>query len=108
MCYRSGSLINNIKICLKFNTERLLRLNKDGSGYFQVALLKNGIEKRFKVHQLVAMCFLNHKPCGMNLVVNHINFNRNDNRIDNLEIVTARENANLKHIKSSSKYLGVT
>jgi hypothetical protein len=27
--------------------------------------------------------------------------------LDNLEIVTARENSNKKHLKSSSKYIGV-
>ena len=28
-------------------------------------------------------------------------------QLDNLEIITQRENANKKHIKSSSKYVGV-
>ena len=53
------------------------------------------------------MAFLNHIPCGMERVVNHINFNRLDNRLENLEIVSARENANQKHLKSSSIYTGV-
>ena len=30
------------------------------------------------------------------------------NKVENLEIVTQRENANKKHIKSSSKYIGVS
>ena len=44
----------------------------------------------------------------MKLVVNHINNNKLDNRLENIEIVTSRENSNLKHIKSSSKYVGVS
>jgi len=59
------------------------------------------------VHRLVAECFLNHKRCGFELVVNHIDFNKTNNKLDNLEIVTNRENSNKKHLKSSSKYIGV-
>lgn len=63
--------------------------------------------KTRKVHQLVAESFLNHTKCGYNLVVNHINLNPQDNCVDNLEIVTQRDNANKKHIISTSKYTGV-
>ncbi len=48
-----------------------------------------------------------HIPYNHNLVVNHKNFIRTDNRLENLEIVTARENTNRKHLKSSSIYTGV-
>jgi hypothetical protein len=41
------------------------------------------------------------------MVVNHINFNRSDNRVENLEVVPNRQNTNLKHIESKSKYIGV-
>lgn len=40
-------------------------------------------------------------------MINHINFIRNDNRLENLEIVSTRENSNRKHLKSTSKYTGV-
>ena len=35
-------------------------------------------------------------------------FNKTNNKLDNLEIVTQRENSNQKHLKSSSKYIGVS
>lgn len=56
----------------------------------------------------MAITFLNHTPCKLDLVVNHINFNKQDNRLDNLEIVTNRVNSNRKHLKSTSKYTGVS
>lgn len=67
----------------------------------------NGKLKTFKIHQLVAIAFLNHKPCGHKLVVNHKDFNRSNNYVKNLEIITNRENSNLKHIPSTSQYVGV-
>ena len=91
----------------KFTSKEKILKAGTTDGYFCVALSKNAKQKTFRVHQLMAMAFLNHTPCGLNLVVNHINFDRKDNRIENLELVTARENANKKHIKSSSKYTGV-
>lgn len=78
-----------------------------GRGYLQLQLCKNSKSKTFFIHKLVSMAFLNHIPCKMKFVINHINFNKLDNRIENLEIVTHRENSNKKHIKSSSQYTGV-
>ena len=53
------------------------------------------------------MAFLNHTPDRFEKVGNHKNFNKLDNRVENLEIVPQRENSNHKHIKSSSSYTGV-
>jgi hypothetical protein len=77
------------------------------SKYFGVNLSKDNKKKTITVHSLVASAFLDHKPCGHKLVVNHIDINRENNNLYNLEIITQRENSNLKHIKSSSKYVGV-
>ena len=86
---------------------RFLKKVVDGAGYYTTALRKNNIQKTFKFHQLVAMAFLGHTLIDKNLVVNHIDFCKTNNEVINLEIVTRRENSNLKHIKSSSKYVGV-
>lgn len=88
--------------------ERILKLCNDAYGYVIVPLNKQGKLKTIKVHKLVAIAFLNHIPCGHKEVVDHINHNKKDNSVDNLRLVTQRENANLKHIKSSSKYTGVS
>lgn len=105
-----ASNLGNIK-SLKFGStgkERILKPTLNNCGYLRVCLHKNKKQKVRSVHQLVAITFLNHKPCGMELVVNHKNFIRVDNRLENLEIVTARENVNKKHLTSVSKYTGVS
>jgi hypothetical protein len=100
------SNLGNVK-SLIYGKERILKLSFDGSGYLKIDLYKNKIQKTIHIHQLVAMAFLNHTPCGMKLVVNHKDFNKLNNNVENLEIVTSRENTNKKHFKSSSKYTGV-
>lgn len=77
-------------------------------GYLKVNLTTDRISKTRLVHQLVAESFLNHKRCGFKLVINHIDFNKSNNNVNNLEIITARENCNKKHLKSSSIYTGVS
>lgn len=89
------------------NYKGVILKTSEARGYVRYRLYKNGIQKTFGVHVLVAMGFLGHIPCGRILVINHKNFVRHDNRISNLEIVTFRENVNKKHIKSSSQYTGV-
>ena len=87
--------------------ERILKQNTGLDGYSQVSLFINGKCNTLKIHKLVAISFLNHKPDGYNSVVNHLDFNRLNNNINNLEITTQRKNTNKKHFKSTSRYTGV-
>lgn len=100
------SNLGNVK-SIKSKT-KILKPGLNSCGYLSVVLYKSKIAKTIKVHQLVAMAFLGHKRCGFKKVINHINFNRQDNRLCNIEVVTSRENGNKKHISSSSKYTGVS
>jgi len=96
---------------LNFNhtkREKILKSYLGNQGYYVVSLYKNKVHSLKMIHKLVAMAFLNHTPDGHKLVVNHINFIKTDNRVENLEIVTHRKNSDKKHITSSSKYTGVT
>jgi len=66
--------------------------NKKRHGYMYINLQYSGVRKNWLLHQLVAKIFLpnpDNKP-----QVNHIDFNPNNNRIDNLEWVTGIENIN--------------
>lgn len=69
---------------------KILKQQKNEFGYNLVCLRKNGKSKHAKIHRLVAISFIpnpNKKRC-----VNHIDGNKNNNHIENLEWVTHSEN----------------
>lgn len=80
-------------------------------GYKETYLSKDNIGKTYKFSQLVAMAFLEHKPNGMGLVVDHINGDKSDDRVENLQIVTHRANSSTCFRSNkesfSSEYTGV-
>jgi len=59
-------------------------------GYERVELSKNGQNRKYNVHTLVAKAFLNKK--SEKSEVNHINGVKTDNRVENLEWCTRSEN----------------
>jgi len=87
--------------------EKILKPNNDGNGYLRVCLTKDGKAKDKRIHVLVAEAFLNHVPNGMKLIVDHINAVKTDNRLENLQIITSRENSSKDKKGGSSKYTGV-
>ena len=92
--------------------EKILRPQQDAHGYLHVRLCKNGVTETKKIHKLVAISFLNHTPNGHNLEIDHVDGNRLNNRIENLQIVTHRANKSTCFVKGkenySSKYIGVS
>lgn len=81
-----------IKNVIKFHKGRILSHGDDGYGYLCVSLHKHSKSKSFKVHQLVAIAFLHHTPCGFKLVVDHVNNIKTDNNAYNLQIITTQQN----------------
>ena len=105
--------LSRIVICkngtIKIIKEKILKPYKSYSnGYLQVNLCNNKNKKTKEIHKLLAISFLNHKPCGYKEVVNHKDFDKLNNKLSNLELISQRENCNKKHLKSTSKYVGVS
>lgn len=61
-------------------------------GYKIISLRKDGVKKYFQIHRLVYETFCGKIPSGMQ--VNHINENKSDNRLCNLNLMTPKENVN--------------
>ena len=75
-----------------YGKERILKPGNSSGGYFVVSLCKNSKRKPFYIHRLVATAFIpnpNNKP-----EVNNKDENKTNNRVDNLEWMTSKENIN--------------
>lgn len=84
---RVKSLGNN-----KSRKEKIRDGKIDNNGYKRIGLCKNGKEKKYKIHRLVAQAFL---PNPDNLpVVNHKDENKLNNNVENLEWCTQEYNCN--------------
>jgi len=92
----------------KYGDMRKLKPVCDGLGYFFVHLYKNGKQHTKKVHRIVAETFL-HNPKNKKQV-DHINGERQDNRLENLRWVTHSENQKnaCKYKNNTSGALGVS
>ncbi len=90
------------------NGIRKLRLAPNG--YLTLCLSKDGKGKTHNVHKLVAIAFLDHKPNGRKIVVDHINEDKTDNRVENLQIISGRNNVSKSKVSryKSSKNTGVS
>ena len=93
---------------LKCGKEKLLKNSINFQGYYRVGLSKDRKLFTKKIHQLVAIAFLNHIPCKYKIIVDHINNNPLDNRLENLQLITVRENTSKDRKDGSSKYIGVS
>ena len=72
-------------------SEKILSPRDNGKGYKKVCLNKNGISKNYAIHRLVLETFEpNHDICKKE--VNHIDENKHNNYLLNLEWVTSKEN----------------
>ena len=94
----------------KLIQEKYLKITKDKYGYAQVTLYKNSIGTATKIHKLIATHFMGHIPDGFKYVINHIDGNKYNSTILNLEIVTQRYNVSdgKQKLKKTSKYTGVS
>lgn len=102
------SNLGNVK-SLKWGKEKKMLFGDDGQGYLSVRLYANNSSKSIKVHKLVAITFLNYNTNGTTeIVIDHINNIKSDNRVDNLQLITHRENTNKDRKPKTSKHTGVS
>ncbi len=71
-------------------TNRIMRIHKNNYGYEKISLSKNGKDKECSVHGLVAKTFLTNPENKR--TINHIDGNKVNNHVSNLEYATDKEN----------------
>ena len=80
------------------------------SKYKMVTLTEGSNRQTTHVHKLVAIAFLGYEPNGYTQTINHKDEDKLNNRLDNLEIISHRDNSNFGQAKrkTGSKYRGVS
>ena len=76
----------------KTKKEKILKLSVDKIGYLFVGLCKNGVQKKYFVHRLVAQAFIQN-PNNYSQV-NHKDENKQNNYAQNLEWCDTKYNSN--------------
>ena len=110
--YENHYEISSIGRVRNVQRNKLVKSYVSKKGYRRVQIAIDTIKKNYFVHRLVADAFIPN-PEGKN-VVNHKDFDRSNNSVDNLEWVTSQENAHysmdhivearLKSTMSSTKH----
>lgn len=100
------SNLGRIKSMYRRGGGGILKPNLAKNGYYTIGLrLKNKGIKRFLIHRLLALHFIDN-PNNLPMV-DHINRKRNDNRLENLHWVSVKENclnSNRVYFSSSLEY----
>lgn len=106
--YNSKYQVSNLGRVKNTETGKILKTYKDKDGYITTAISYKGKTKHYLIHRLIAKAFIpnpENKPH-----INHINTIKDDNRIENLEWVTPKENNNnpltRKHLSTAMKIYG--
>lgn len=111
---RVKSLSRNVKC--GYNSTRRIKGRVLGQrirecGYYIVDLCHSHHILTIRVHTLVAMAFFGHNSDGLHYtVIDHIDYNKLNNHLSNLQIITNRENCSKDKFRNnpSSKYVGVS
>lgn len=88
--------------------DKILKPSTVTKGYLAVGLTNNIKTTTKKIHTLVGMTFLNFIfNIKDNLVIDHINEIKKDNRLINIQIITTRQNISKSRTGKYSKFTGV-
>lgn len=100
--------ISNNGVLFNLKKNKIVNGFIDKNGYSRYHISNGKKTKCTGVHVFVAMAFLGHKISGNTIVVDHINNDKTDNRVENLQLITNRENASKDKKGYSSIYVGVS
>ena len=84
--------VSNKGKILNVKSGRQLKTNVNKNGYEYVQLSTNGKRRTYRIHRLVAQCFISNDD--LKPYINHIDGNKLNNDVTNLEWCTAKENDN--------------
>lgn len=100
--------ISSSGIVRRLSNNKILKPHKTYKGYLRIALCVNKVSKKYTIHRLVALTFIDN-PENKEFV-NHIDGNKLNNNVNNLEWSTRNENEihafinGLKHHKAVIQY----
>lgn len=103
------SNLGRVKSFKKSKVGKILKQYNDTYGYKILSLCKKSECKTFKIHKLVAIVFLGHTPNYYSDIVDHINNDKTDNRVTNLQITNSRTNntKDIDRLKTLNNFTGV-
>jgi hypothetical protein len=100
-------LISNYGLVQKIENEKtkVLKIYDNGIGYKMVSMKKNNKYKLYYLHRLVAEYFLDN-PYNLK-EVNHIDFDKSNNKVCNIEWVSRKDNMHHYYKKFGTKTLSL-
>ncbi len=107
------SSLGRVKSLPKYhqNHERILsQYVNSRNGYCYVGLCRDNISKQYRVHILVMEAFTEYKSgrsFNPNAVIDHLDCDKTNNALSNLEVCTHKENMERAHRKIKFHYFGI-
>ena len=92
-------------LSLKYDKKKILKLQVRGRGYYYFKLCENNIIKNYSVSRFVYECFKGDIPNERE--VDHIDNDKKNNNIKNLQLLTKKENIKKSHFRKEVKSFNI-
>ena len=79
-------------LSLKWNKKRILKFRNNGNNYLSFNFSENNKKRNYYIHRYVFETFKGEIPKGMH--IDHYDFDRKNNSINNLQLLSPKENHN--------------
>lgn len=91
--------------CLRSISETVMKTEINYNGYCSIYLVKEGKRMRHRIHLLVWDAFGNGQRAGKQIVIDHIDNDKTNCHISNLQLLTSRDNS-IKGKKKEGRLTG--